>query len=127
MLSAVNRLRLTAEFRSVVHSHIRVGRHTLVIYAAVDNKSPSQIGFIVSKAVGGAVTRNRVKRQLRHLVRNELSVADPCAHIVVRALWAAANENEKLANDLHTAWKQVVRRLEKANNTVSMKNVGVAL
>ncbi len=49
-----------------------------------------QVGFVVSKAVGNAVTRNRVKRRLRHLFR-ELPWALPVSGVlVVRALPASA-------------------------------------
>ena len=34
-----------------------------------------RVGFVVSKAVGNAVTRNRVKRRLRHLAREHVIVA----------------------------------------------------
>ena len=37
-----------------------------------DADGPVQVGFTVSKAVGNAVTRNRVKRRLRHLTREHL-------------------------------------------------------
>ena len=37
--------------------------------------TPARVGFVVSKAVGNAVVRNRVKRRLRHLARERLDVA----------------------------------------------------
>jgi ribonuclease P protein component len=48
------------------------------------------VGFIVSKAVGPAVTRNLVKRRLRHLARERLTSLPGCAVLVVRALPASA-------------------------------------
>lgn len=66
------------------------------------------------------MVRNRVKRQLRHLVRAELAVSDPHARIVVRALPAAASENERLAADLHDAWAQTIRRLRKVTEVSEM-------
>ncbi len=49
-----------------------------------------RVGFVVSRAVGNAVVRNRVKRRLRHLVREHLSSLPGSAVLVVRALPAAA-------------------------------------
>jgi ribonuclease P protein component len=46
---------------------------------------------VVSKAVGGAVARNRVKRRLRHLVQARVDTLPPGAMLVVRALPAAAD------------------------------------
>lgn len=37
-----------------------------------DPGEPLRIGFVVSRAVGPAVTRNLVKRRLRHLLRERL-------------------------------------------------------
>ncbi len=54
---------------------------------------PVQVGFTVSKAVGNAVTRNRVKRRLRHLTREHLPALEELsgrAALVVRALPASA-------------------------------------
>ena len=51
---------------------------------------PVRVGFVVSKAVGPAVTRNRVKRRLRHLMRERLAGLDDGSLLVVRAQPAAA-------------------------------------
>jgi ribonuclease P protein component len=47
---------------------------------------PSRVGFVVSKSVGPAVTRNRVKRRLRHLMRERVSGLGDGDLLVVRAL-----------------------------------------
>jgi ribonuclease P protein component len=52
---------------------------------------PPRVGFVVSKAVGNAVVRNRVKRRLRHLAREHVSSLPGSAVLVVRALPAAAD------------------------------------
>ena len=50
----------------------------------------TQAGFVVSRAVGGAVVRNRVRRRLRHLVAARLSDLPSGTRLVVRALPPAA-------------------------------------
>lgn len=55
-----------------------------------DGDSPAQVGFVVSKAVGPAVTRNLVKRRLRHHARERVSSLPGSSTLVVRALPAAA-------------------------------------
>ena len=60
-----------------------------------------RVGFMVSRAVGTAVARNRVRRRLRHLVRDRLGVVPTGAALVVRANPAAANANyREIAADL---------------------------
>ena len=51
---------------------------------------PARVGFVVSRAVGSAVTRNRVKRRLRHLMRERVAGLDRGSLLVVRANPAAA-------------------------------------
>ena len=55
-----------------------------------DPGTPARVGFVVSRAVGNAVTRNHVKRRLRHLVRPALDALPSGAVVVVRALPPAA-------------------------------------
>lgn len=60
-----------------------------------------RVGFVVSKAVGPAVTRNLVKRRLRHLARERTDSLPPRAMLVVRALPAAAQASyDELAREL---------------------------
>jgi ribonuclease P protein component len=70
--------------------------------AALDTagEPPCRVGFVVGRDVGGAVTRNRVRRRLRHLVRARLEDL-PAGVLVVRALPAAADaEFRELRDDL---------------------------
>lgn len=61
-----------------------------MVHLVPDDADPDlRVGFVVSKAVGVAVVRNRVKRRLRHLVRERLGDL-PRGLLVVRAQPAAA-------------------------------------
>lgn len=51
---------------------------------------PVRVGLVVSKAVGPAVVRTRVKRRLRHLARERLSSLPGGSMLVLRANPAAA-------------------------------------
>jgi ribonuclease P protein component len=60
-----------------------------------------RVGFVVSKAVGPAVTRNLVKRRLRHLARERTASLPAHGMLVVRALPAAAGASyDELAREL---------------------------
>lgn len=63
----------------------------------------------MSKAVGNAVVRNRVKRRLRHLIRARLALFPPGSLVVVRALPGAGEaDHEQLARDLDTALQRLL-------------------
>lgn len=59
---------------------------------------------MVSKAVGPAVVRNRVRRRLRHLVRERTTELPAGSTLVVRALPSAAEVSyARLGTDLDAA------------------------
>lgn len=67
---------------------------TLVTHVLLSTTVPgtgghTSVGFVVSKAVGSAVDLNRVKRQLRHLMRDRVDRLPDGSRVVVRALPAA--------------------------------------
>ena len=72
--------------------------------------SPAKVGFIVSKAVGGAVVRNRVKRRLRAMSRPLVAAMPDGLDVVVRALPAAVAARASLAEDLNSAWMAACRK-----------------
>lgn len=94
MLPAAHRLIDSDAFRVTVRSGRRCGSGTLVVHLDVQPPGPpARVGFVVSKAVGNAVVRNRVKRRLRHLTREHLPALaglPGSAVLVVRALPAAS-------------------------------------
>jgi ribonuclease P protein component len=65
---------------------------------------PVRAGFVVPKTVGKAVDRNKVRRRLRHLIRDRLTGLPPGTAVVVRALPGAADRGyPDLADDLDAA------------------------
>jgi ribonuclease P protein component len=85
--SAAHRLTGSARFSLAIRTGRRAGSGTLVVHLArPDSEDPIRIGFVVSRAVGNAVTRNRVKRRLRQLVRDHAASLPSGSLLVVRAL-----------------------------------------
>ncbi|MDH3189876.1 MAG: ribonuclease P protein component [Acidimicrobiia bacterium] len=69
-MSDVVSLRSPLEFSRVLKNGIRRQVGGIVLIQAAGDPGPPRLGLIVSKSVGNAVTRNRVKRRLRHTVRD---------------------------------------------------------
>jgi ribonuclease P protein component len=114
VLAAAQRLRRSSDFAAAVRGGRRAGRGSLVVHLSIPHRalpeparteeSSARAGFIVSKAVGGAVTRNTVRRRLRHLARERLAALPPGSILVVRALSQAATvPYSRLAADLDSA------------------------
>lgn len=120
MLPAAHRLRTSEEFRQVR----RLGKRANTTYLAVSvylpapapeqsapgqtpqanirndqtGSDPVRVGFVVSKKVGNAVTRNRVVRRLRHLTRPLLDQLPAGAQLVVNAYPPAATASSATLN-----------------------------
>jgi ribonuclease P protein component len=115
MLSRAHRLHRPADFRETVRSGARAGSETVVVHLllseAAASNIPPQIGFIVTKAVGPAVVRTRVKRRLRHLCRSRVHQLAPGCRVVVRALPPAASASSShLDADLESCLHRAARR-----------------
>ncbi|QEV19078.1 MULTISPECIES: ribonuclease P protein component [Streptomyces] len=118
MLPTEHRLRRREDFATAVRRGRRAGRPLLVVHlrsGAMDphvpgeTLPPTRAGFVVSKAVGGAVVRNTVKRRLRHLMRDRLASVPPGSLVVVRALPGAGDaDHAQLARDLDAALQRLL-------------------
>jgi ribonuclease P protein component len=95
MLARSQRMRSGDDFRLTIRRGARGAQPTLVAHVVIDSSvtetdGHTSVGFVVSKAVGSAVERNRVKRRLRHLMRDRVDRLPAGSRVVVRALPAAS-------------------------------------
>jgi ribonuclease P protein component len=68
-----NRLSRSRDFDAVYRHGRSVSTRFLVLYAFErEEEGDARLGLAVPKSVGGAVVRNRIKRQLRELWRERL-------------------------------------------------------
>ncbi|WP_121034525.1 ribonuclease P protein component [Terracoccus luteus] len=118
MLPARHRLRERADFTSAVRGSgaVRAGGRLIVVHAnRADARadSPPRVGFVVSKAVGNAVVRNRTKRRLRAATASRLTGIPHGVDVVVRANPASAQAGwDELEASLATQLESAVRKLE---------------
>jgi ribonuclease P protein component len=123
VLATAQRLRRRGEFAAAVRGGRRAGRGVIVVHLVVPEPDSvvsdlgtgparaSRAGFVVSKAIGGAVIRNKVKRRLRHLVRTRLAALPAGTDLVVRTQPGAADRSSvELAADLDAALAAALRR-----------------
>lgn len=80
------------DYRRIVRSGRRVGGAfciTHAVFRSIDD--PARFGFIVSKAVGNAVTRNRVRRRLKSIAQRRINMGLTGIDVVFRMLPASAS------------------------------------
>lgn len=68
-MAALNILKKRNDFRRVYSGGKFLADRILVIYFKKNNLGSSRFGFTVSKKVGGAVERNRIRRVLKEICR----------------------------------------------------------
>ncbi|QPE04614.1 ribonuclease P protein component [Microbacterium schleiferi] len=91
MLARAHRITRGADYRSVVRRGRRcVAAHVMSYTTVSADAGPSRFGFIVSKQVGSAVTRNTVRRRLKAISAGLVDEIRPGSQVVIRALPAAA-------------------------------------
>ena len=106
-------MRTSAQFTTTVRSGARSGRRNVVVSVRGGTGEVSRVGFVVSKAVGNAVTRNKVKRRLRELSAETVQEQPHGMDVVVRALPPAATANwQELARDYRSAVATARRRAQ---------------
>jgi ribonuclease P protein component len=116
VLPQQSRMRSPEEFKRTLRSGRRAGGsvisgHLLFAVGQVQSDATAKVGLVVSRAVGSAVVRNRVKRRLRELMRRRLASLPGGCLLVVRAHPAAAGARQAdLAADLDLVLGRLLRR-----------------
>ena len=115
MLAKSARLTESADFARATKSGLRFSTQNFVGYLYPTNlDQPARAGLIISKNVGGSVTRHRIARKARHTLREIYPQLPTGGLLVIRALNSAhsadaAQEVSKIVGEL------VKKFSEKAN------------
>ena len=89
-LSWKERLHKRKDFLRIYSQGKRIYTATLVAYFLPNQLDQHRLGVTVSRKIGKAATRNRIKRRIRELFRTSKSPGTPCFDIVVNVRKAAA-------------------------------------
>ena len=108
----MQRLTQRADFLAAANG-VKVSTAGFVLQAlGRDDGGPARVGFTVSKKVGSAVERNRVRRRLRELVR--ISAADALRpshdYVVIGRRAALSLPFEMMTQDLQGALRRLRSR-----------------
>jgi ribonuclease P protein component len=109
----MERLRQRADFLAAA-AGARVGVPAFTVQARDrQDPGPVRIGFTVSKKVGTAVERNRVRRRLRELVKRSgsPSLRPHCDYVLVGRRAALGRAFDTMLDDLKSALKRLDAQL----------------
>lgn len=108
----MDRLRQRADFIAVANG-ARANKPAFVLQArGRDDDGPIRVGFTVTKKIGTATERNRIRRRLRELVKRvDGAVIRPHSdYVLVGRRDALARGFSVMLDDLHSAFDRVARR-----------------
>ena len=115
MLAKSARLTESADFARATKSGLRFSTQNFVGYLYPTNlDQPARAGLIISKNVGGSVSRHKIARKIRHTFRELYPQLPIGGLLVVRAL-NSANDAD-VAEEVTKIVGQLLKKLsEKAN------------
>lgn len=117
MLSRAHRITSGDDYRHAVRRGARAGTRglTVSVAARIPAASPTRFGFIVSKRVGIAVARNRLRRRLKGISLELLNELPSGLDVVYRLHpESAAWRFDELRRHAHEGVRAAVRRLERS-------------
>jgi len=113
--SKASRLHRSAEFLRLQRKGIRAQSKHFVLYAGrLGDEAERPLGITVSRRIGNAIVRNRLKRRIRECFRTQLREAIPegIATVIVALSGAGVLDAPAINHELAAATLSVVKRLE---------------
>jgi ribonuclease P protein component len=105
--TAMERLRRRADFRAAA-TGLKVPTQAFVLQARKrDDTGPARVGFTVSRKVGTAVERNRVRRRLKEIVRLSAGLCGGHDYVLIGRRAALSLPFQEISQDFKRALRQV--------------------
>ena len=107
------RLKRNEDFKKIIKKRISVGSKNFVIYGMKNEFSHLRVGISVSKKLGKAVIRNKIKRQVRMMAKDEFQFNQNYDIIIIvrnNYLNSSYKENKK---DLSYLYRKILKRMDK--------------
>lgn len=73
------------DYLAVYQKGKKIQSRSFVLYAMANQELHHRLGITVSRKIGEAVTRNRVKRRFREIFRRNKPKGVPCMDVVINA------------------------------------------
>jgi ribonuclease P protein component len=100
MLKRINRLKKRYQFNYVYKSGEHFSGEHMVLYVASSKTKNIKVGLAVTKKVGHAVVRNKVRRRLREIIKTQVPNLKQNNNIIVVARDNITEASfEKLSNE----------------------------
>ena len=107
------RIRHRSDFKSLSGSPVKVVSGHFVTLAGSCSSNTTRIGITVSRKIGNAVTRNRIKRLVREFYRHNKSVFLPSDIVFIARAGADRLSYSELCQELVNAVLKIGKQLQR--------------
>ena len=107
-----NRVKSHEEFQDIIHSNHCEKNSYYVVHYQKNDLNYTRIGISVSKKLGNAVVRNKIKRQIRIMSTQLLDLKDPWNLIIVARSAYDTKDFAKGKEQLQSLLQVIRRKLD---------------
>ena len=105
-----HRIAASREFRAIYNAGLKINSASFVLFGRVNNLEHHRLGLTVTRKIGGAVVRNRVKRLFREVFRKSTEEIPRHFDLIINAKRDCANITfEKLRDEFISAMHKLCR------------------
>ena len=106
------RVKKNEDFSHIIKKKQSVDNRVFIIYYLKNDIGHARIGISVSKKLGKAVVRNKIKRQVRMIIQKTIKLEDNYDYIVIVRNKFLDLDFEENSKELNYLYKKILKRME---------------
>ncbi len=106
-----NRIKKAQEFQTIIGNRCFESCKSMAVYVQGRSEEEARIGISVSKKLGHAVVRNKIKRQIRMMIHETISLHDDLDYIILVRVGFNEQSYQENKKDLERCVKKVKIRI----------------
>ena len=111
------RVKREKDFKAIFKEGTSFANRKFVVYQLENQKNHFRVGLSVSKKLGNAVTRNQIKRRIRHIIQNVKGSLEENVDFVVIARKGVENLGIRRDGEKSTPRIKIIKDLQEGNGS----------
>ena len=119
-----NRVKKAQDFQAIIGNRCFESCKSMAVYVKKRSEEEARIGISVSKKLGCAVDRNKIKRQLRMMIQESIPIHDDLDYIILVRVGFKEQSYQENKKDLERCVKKVkIRECMRQNEEIKNEKV----